>query len=117
MAKPVIAVDDVGKPGKPPRYRKFPWRLWLWALVMTAAAGAGGYFAWFFRGESIESADTAKAATDKLAIQTGELTRKTSDAATCATEREKDAVSNKKLSEEHKELSKNLNASKEELTQ
>jgi chemotaxis protein MotB len=117
MAKPVIAVDDIGKPGKPPKYRKFPWRLWFWALMMTAAAGAGGYFTWHFRGQAESLAESTKEATDKLALQTGELQRKTADAATCATEREKDGAANKKLAEEHKELSKNLNASKEELTQ
>src|SRR5678815_2548845 len=41
--------DDIGKPGKPPKRRGFPWRLWMFALLMTAAAGAGGYFAWTYR--------------------------------------------------------------------
>ncbi|HUS31498.1 MAG TPA: OmpA family protein [Kofleriaceae bacterium] len=33
--------------GKKPR--GFPWRLWLYALVMTAGAVAGGYFTWQYR--------------------------------------------------------------------
>src|SRR5687768_2982139 len=33
--------------GKKPR--GFPWRLWLFAIVMTAGAAAGGYFTWQYR--------------------------------------------------------------------
>lgn len=48
-----------GKPGgaAPPsraapvkKGRGFPFRLWGWAIVMTAGAGAGGYYAWTYRG-------------------------------------------------------------------
>jgi flagellar motor protein MotB len=44
--------DEIGKPGKPPRKRAFPWRLWLFAIAMTAAAGAGGYYYWTHRGQT-----------------------------------------------------------------
>src|SRR5688572_19996608 len=38
MAK--YTTDEIGPPGKPPKVRGFPWRLWMFALLMTAAAGA-----------------------------------------------------------------------------
>ncbi len=57
--------DLVGKPGKPPKTRKFPWRLWLWALVMTAAAGAGGYFTWFFKTQYDQAKDDRTALLEK----------------------------------------------------
>jgi chemotaxis protein MotB len=31
------------------RTRRFPWRLWLYAIAMTGGTGAGGYFAWQYR--------------------------------------------------------------------
>jgi chemotaxis protein MotB len=101
----------VSKPG-----RRFPWRLWLFAIVMTAAAGAGGYFAWQYRSgektaktdlgvctKSLGSLQTSagdgakqlKACTDQL----GATTLK-------ATELEKSATS----------ASKDLTATKDELT-
>jgi chemotaxis protein MotB len=47
--------------------RRFPWRLWLYAIIMTGAAGAGGYFVWQYR-EAAKSAltdlDVCKAGTD-----------------------------------------------------
>ncbi|MBX3161072.1 MAG: OmpA family protein [Deltaproteobacteria bacterium] len=86
MAKlPATAVDDVKGtarppappvPGKPVKQRRFPWRLWLYALFMTAAAGAGGYFTWSYRGEAIAAdeqkgtaAQNEKVATDALDAQ------------------------------------------------
>jgi chemotaxis protein MotB len=120
--------DEIGKPGKPPKLRRFPWRLWLWALVMTATAGAGGYFTWFYREDAIKAKDASaqcfkeradlqkltggheKEATDckaTLAKQTGDL--KTSlDAA---------LQNAKALETQNNQLSTNLNASKEELAQ
>ncbi len=102
----------VSKPG-----RKFPWRLWLYAVLMTGVAGAGGYFAWQYRatGKTAKSdlavctknlgslqtsagdgAKQLKACTDKL----GETTLK-------ATELEKSASS----------ATKDLTATKDELAQ
>ena len=48
MAKDVVVMDD-----DPVRKgRGFPFRLWLYALAMTAAAGGLGYFAWKLRGDT-----------------------------------------------------------------
>lgn len=49
--------DEIGKPGKPPRVRAFPWRLWLFAIAMTAGAVAGGYYSWQYRHDSRAAAD------------------------------------------------------------
>ena len=37
--------------------RGFPWRLLLYAVVMTAAAGGGGYLTWKYRGEALTAAE------------------------------------------------------------
>lgn len=68
--------DDVGKPGKPPRARAFPWRLWLFAIVMTAGAVAGGWYTWKFRKE----ATTATEASTKMSVDTKKLTTERDDA-------------------------------------
>jgi chemotaxis protein MotB len=48
MAKDVVVMDD-----DPVRKgRGFPFRLWLYAIAMTAAAGGLGYFAWKLRGDN-----------------------------------------------------------------
>lgn len=116
--------DDIGKPGKPTKARPFPWKLWLFALVMAAAAGAAGYFAWDFR-EQVKATDVAKAeAAGKLA--TAEKERTECKAAQdqhvkTATENkaafDKCSLENKELVAQNTKLSGNLNASKDELTQ
>ncbi len=74
-----------GKPGKPPRSlepigngRKFPFRLWAYALLMTAGAAAGGYYAWQFR-------DSARDSGHKLDDQTAIATKATADLKSCNT--------------------------------
>lgn len=51
--------DDDERPGKPARQRRFPWRLWLYAIAMTAAAGAGGYYSWQLRKQLSATSDDA----------------------------------------------------------
>jgi chemotaxis protein MotB len=58
--------DEIGKPGKPPKARQFPWRLWLFALLMTAGTGAGAYYGWQFRQDTKAAEDKAKAADGKV---------------------------------------------------
>jgi chemotaxis protein MotB len=114
MAK--YTTDEIGKPGKPPKYRPFPWRLWLFALLMTAAAGAGGYFTWHFKTESEAKTDTATTALQKLNDQSASLTDQTKKATEYKAQNDTLAKSNKELDASQKELAKNLNASKDELT-
>ncbi|HEU0036644.1 MAG TPA: flagellar motor protein MotB [Kofleriaceae bacterium] len=108
--------DDIGKPGKPPKVRRFPWRLWLWALVMTAAAGAGGYFTWHFKQEADAATTNESTTLKKFNDQQTALSTASKDAADCKSVREQLTKANTELDTQQKELSKNLNASKEELT-
>src|SRR5579862_1612946 len=63
MAK--LNIDDSGEMliagkggGKPPplkpagKQRKFPFRLWAWAILATAGMAAGGYYAWGYRDDA-----------------------------------------------------------------
>jgi chemotaxis protein MotB len=58
--------DDIGKPGKSPkRSRRFPWRLWLYAIVMTGGAVAGGYYTYQFRKADKQDAADLAACTER----------------------------------------------------
>ena len=52
--------------GVPIQQRRFPWRLWLFAILMTGAAGAGGYFTWQYRAQSIKAKDDLGLCTKNL---------------------------------------------------
>jgi chemotaxis protein MotB len=118
MAK-MTALDDedIGKPGKPPKQRRFPWRLWLWALVATAAAGGGGYFAWYFYNESKDATEANKTAQATALDATTKLAGEKQRADECTTKRDDLSKENTRLAKDHESLSKNLKASGEELTQ
>ena len=109
-----------GKSGKPPR--GFPWRLWLYAILMTAAAGAGGWFTWQYRGkanDAVEERDSCRENLSKNAAIVADKTKVGEDAmkraTDCEGERVKDAAAKKQLETQLGQLSTNLNASKEEL--
>jgi len=65
-----------GKLGKSPpplipagRQRKFPFRLWLWAILMTGLAGAGGYYTYKFHNDkdaAVEARSAASSDRDKF---------------------------------------------------
>ncbi len=112
MAK-VHASDEI-KPIRPPR--RFPWRLWLFALLMTAAAGAGGYFTWHFKTEAEAKTAAAETANHQLERQTTMLTDQTKQAIDYKAKTETLQKSNQELDTSQKELAKNLNVSKDELT-
>jgi chemotaxis protein MotB len=114
MAK--FDADEIGKPGKPPKYRRFPWRLWLFAIVMTAGAGAGGYYTWQFR----EKAKTASVDADTCLSNLGKQQAKTDDATKkaidCKTVLDSTYKKTTDLEAQLASLSTNLDASKDELT-
>ena len=110
------AADDIGKPGKPPKYRRFPWRLWLWALVATAGAGAGGYFTWHFKTQADAATTNESETLKKFGAQKDEISARTTEAADYKTKHDRSDKENKELKVQQDQLSKNLSASKEELT-
>lgn len=107
---------DSGDPVKAsPKQRRFPWRLWFFALLMTAGTGAGGYFAWKYHGD----ADTSSTAWAKCTLKQAPLEKSTADAtaraATCDTALSASTQKAQQLEGQINEFSKNLNASKDEL--
>lgn len=107
MVKPRVESGPI-VPRKPPR--PFPWRLWLYAITLTGAAGAGGYFAWQYRTEAISKSDA-------LEKCTGDRDPALKHAAQCTTELDALTKKAKQLEVQNTEFSKNLHASKEELEQ
>jgi chemotaxis protein MotB len=96
--------------------RGFPWRLWLFAILMMGAAGAGGYFTWQYRAQSIAAKTDLNNCTKNL----GTLQASTGDVAkqlkTCSDSLGATTLKATELEKQNNEFSKNLNASKEELT-
>ena len=117
MAKIYDADDFAEKPGKPLRYRKFPWKLWFYALLMTGGAGALGYFGWQYRQQAIEATDKDKTCQTDLVKVTAAADGVSKDLATCKTGL--DAITKKsgELESQNGEFTKNLSATKQELAE
>lgn len=101
------------KPSKPGR--GFPWRLWMFAILMTAGAVAGGWFTYQFRKlsqTSVADRDTCKAA---LELQNTKLATATKQSIDCTASLDLATNKSKELESQLGQLSTNLNASKEEL--
>jgi chemotaxis protein MotB len=115
--------DDIGKPGKPPKFRPFPWRLWLFAIVATAGSVYGGYWWWQHRKDAEVADEAVKACRADLAKVQPQLDEANKKYSGCNTLLD---ANNKKIQEQDKKakeqdvqitaLSNNLNASKDELT-
>jgi chemotaxis protein MotB len=114
---PQLDTDDIGKPGKPPRYRRFPWRLWLFAIVMTAAAVAGGYYTWQFRQRANATSDDASTCLTKLGKAQADAADATTKKDSCIASLAEDARKKQELETQLTQLSGNMNASKDELAQ
>jgi len=118
---PKQAAEDTDT-GKPLKVRRFPWRLWLYALVMTAVAGAGGYFTWFYRNEAETAAVARGACEGSLKTASADADRSKADAEKCRTDATAAGQKLGELTSEHgkvkterDQLSKNLNVTQEEL--
>jgi chemotaxis protein MotB len=88
------------------KQRKFPWKLWMYAIVITGAAGGAGYYAWDYRSK-------AKDASEKIAG----CDKNSADLATCKTDLGTESMKAKDLEAKLTEGSKNLSASAAELAQ
>ena len=104
-----------GKPGKPGKVRRFPWRLWLYALFMTAAAGAGGYFTWHYRGEAVAASEANGGCQTNLKAASDEAKQQGGLAAQCKTTLDGITGEHAKIKTERDQLSKSLTVSKDEL--
>jgi chemotaxis protein MotB len=108
--------EVISKPLKPQTQRRFPWRLWLYAIVITGAAGAGGYFAWHFREQAGTATKTASACTKDLATKTTALATQTEAAQKCTVQRDEMSKQGKDLEGKLAQASTSLDASQDELT-
>jgi chemotaxis protein MotB len=115
--------DDIGKPGKPPKHRAFPWRLWLFAVLAAAGAVYGGYYWWQHRKDTDAADEAVKACQADLKSAQPKIDEANKKYTGCNALLE---ANNKKIQDQDKKaheqdvqitaLSNNLNASKDELT-
>lgn len=88
--------------------RRFPWRLWLYAIVMTGVAGAGGYFAWNYRDKANDAGGKLDDISPKYAKTTEDLTK-------CQGQLGSASTQSAELQKKADESLKNLTASAAEL--
>ncbi|MEO6777689.1 MAG: OmpA family protein [Kofleriaceae bacterium] len=106
---------ESGSPVKPAR--GFPWRLWLYAIVVTGAAGAGGYFTWQYRQQAQHGdADHADCAKNLTALR-GQAADATQQATECKASLAAATQKATGLEQQSGEVAKSLNATKDELAQ
>jgi chemotaxis protein MotB len=101
------------RPSPPPR--RFPFRLLLWAILMTGAAGAGGYFAWTFREKAVKLEGEQKACQEKLAPSEALAAAKTTELNACTTDLAATKTRQAEIDAQLDQVSKNLNATQDEL--
>ncbi|HVK88554.1 MAG TPA: OmpA family protein [Kofleriaceae bacterium] len=105
--------EVLSKPMKP--QRRFPWRLWLYAVVITGAAGAGGYFAWHYRDKAKDAtaaADSAKKSAETCNVKLASIDTQFKE---CDGKLASTSEKGKDLEGKLATVSTNLDASKEEL--
>lgn len=98
------------------KQRRFPWRLWLFAILMTGAAGAGGYFTWQYRESSKQATSDATTCTKKVTDLEKTAGAQASELKTCTDTLGATTLKATELEKQNTDISKNLNASKDELT-
>lgn len=108
---------DSGVPvkGSPQKQRGFPWRLWLYAIVISGAAGAAGYFGWQFRSDANTAAGAwakCQASVDPMKKQVADATAKSQ---TCDTALSASTQKAQQLETQLGDISKNMSATKDEL--
>ncbi len=91
--------------------RRFPWRLWLYAIVMTGGAGAGGYFAWQYREKTI----AAENQLDEAQKSVGKVVDATKAATDCKATLDAETKKSKQLEGQLAELGKGMSGTKDEL--
>lgn len=99
-----------------PQPRRFPWRLWLFAILMTGAAGAGGYFTWQYRaaGKTAKS-DLSLCAKNLGALQTS-TGKTTTDLKACTDQLGAATLKSTQLEKSATDSKTTLSATQEELT-
>jgi chemotaxis protein MotB len=120
MAKRERTGDVIVKPARPER--SFPWRLWLYAILMTGLAGGAGYLAWTYRAKALTADHASEVAvkertgciSDLAAIQST-LDDQTKTGSECQTALDAGTQKTTELETQLVQLSTNLDASKEEL--
>jgi len=102
------------RPNQPPR--GFPYRLLLWAVLMTCAAGAAGYFAWLFHEQAMKCEVERDACAKREGPGKKDLETAMGTLSSCQTEVATMKQQRKEIDAQLEQVSKNLNGTTEELT-
>jgi len=120
MTKREETGELISRAAKP--QRRFPWRLWTYAILVTGAAGAGGYFTYKFREDAQHAVAAGSSCQSDIAKVKGELAAAQTAAsdtaqqvAACKTELDGANTKTKEMEAQLVQMSTNLSASIEEL--
>ncbi|HTL33332.1 MAG TPA: OmpA family protein [Kofleriaceae bacterium] len=108
------------RPPDPPtssgkKQRGFPWRLWLYAIVMTAGAVAGGYFTWQYRSTGKKAAGDLHTCAQNLKSSQDSTAKHDKEIKTCTDALGAATLKATELEKQNTEGTKNLTASQAEL--
>jgi chemotaxis protein MotB len=115
---------ELSAPSKPGR--GFPFRLLFWAMLMTVAAVAGGYFTWKFRDQAIDrkhEAETCVAGRDTAVAKASQAATSACDTkvaettTACDTKITDLTAKQREADTQLTKMSENLHATKDELDQ
>lgn len=100
-----------------PKPRRFPWRLWLYAILMTGAAGAGGYFTWQYRAAGKTKSSDLAVCTKNLGALQKDTGKVSTDLKACTDQLGAATLKSTQLEKSANDAGKTLTATQEELTQ
>jgi chemotaxis protein MotB len=106
---------ESGTPPKPGR--RFPWRLWLFAILMTGTTAAGGYFTWQYRSSGKDAKSNLGLCTKNLGDLQTSAGKLTTDLKACTDQLGAATLKSTQAEKSAGEASKTLTATQEELTQ
>ncbi len=114
MAKDAPSLPSREPPAKPGR--RFPFRLWAYAILMTAATGGAGYLAWTLRADNQHKDRADQACAGALAPAQADARAAGERATTCEGELGKVAAQARANDEQLAKMQSNLSATRDELT-
>lgn len=118
MLDRAMSKSDPKPPPLPPPSRPsrgFPWRLLLWAMLMTAATGALAYQAWIYREDKLRLASETSTCRGERAQLQGQVETLAPERDACRASLADATAAREELDAQLTQLSGKLDASREEL--
>lgn len=117
MSKTPARADSGVPVGSTKPGRRFPWRLWLFAVLMTGTTVAGGYFTWQYRSAGKTAKSDLGICTKNLGALQTSTGKLTTDFKACTDQLGAATLKTNQLEKTATESTQNLTATQQELAQ